>query len=196
MNNPHCKSLQCTKSYYTINTHVDISIHKIVLLATRNLAKVLQKKAEIPVSGQTNSQIFFENATGNLVHLLNVCHPGRFSLSFPHSARFHGSVCPSNLGEYSLVRLLFFQNLHWVFGYGLQCWGPEETFWQHFGFRKLRFLLHNQFCRFLNFKNLSTPVLALFQGAFSQNFGNFKSCGISLFHKLLTIEKFPNFYFQ
>ena len=73
-----------------------------------------------------DSLIFFENATGNLVHLLNVCHPGRFSLSFPHSARFHGSVCPSNLGEYSLVRLLFFQNLHWVFGYGLQCLGPEE----------------------------------------------------------------------
>ena len=42
------------------------------------------------------------------------------------SARFHGFVCPSNLGEYSLVRLLFFQNLHWVFGYGLQCLGPEE----------------------------------------------------------------------
>ena len=42
------------------------------------------------------------------------------------STRFHGFVCPSNLGEYSLVRLLFFQNLHWVFGYGLQCLGPEE----------------------------------------------------------------------
>ena len=52
------------------------------------------------------------------------------------------------------------------------------------------------FCRFSNFKNLSTPVLALFQGAFSQNVGNFKSCDISLFHKLPTIEKFHNFYFQ
>ena len=35
-------------------------------------------------------------------------------------------VCPCDLGECSLVRLLFFQNLHWVFGYGLQCLGLEE----------------------------------------------------------------------
>ena len=79
-------------------------------------------------------------------------------------------VCPSNLGECSLVRLLFFQNLHWVFGYGLQCLGPEE-------------LSGISFADFQHFKNLSTPVLALFQGAFSQNFGNFKSCDISLFFK-------------
>ena len=89
-------------------------------------AKVLQKKAEYPVFEQTQPRFFFKNPTGNLVHLLNVCHPGRFSLSFSSSARFHGFVCPSNLGECSLVRLLFFQNLHWVFGYGLQCLGPEE----------------------------------------------------------------------
>ena len=117
-----------------------------VLLATRYLAKVLQKKAEYRFLRQTTAKIFFENATGNLVHLLNVCHLGRFSLSFPHSTRFHGIVCPSNLGEYSLVRLLFFQNLHWVFWVWIAMFlGTRRYFWQHSCFRKLQFLLYNQF---------------------------------------------------
>ena len=105
-------------------------------------------------------------------------------------------VCPSNLGECSLVRLLFFQNLHWVFGYGLQCLGPEELSGNILVSENCDFFYTISFADFQHFKNLSTPVLALSQGAFSQNFGNFKSCDISLFFKLLTIEKFPNFYFQ
>ena len=75
-------------------------------------------------------------------------------------------VCPSNLGECSLVRLLFFQNLHWVFGYGLRCLGPEELSGNILVSENCDFFYTISFCRFSNFKNLSSPELALFQGVF------------------------------
>ena len=80
-----------------------------------------------PVFRDRQNHIFFKNANRGLIHLLNVCHPGRSACRLLIISRgIAAFVCPSNLGEYSLVRLLFFQNLHWVFGYGLQCLGPEE----------------------------------------------------------------------
>ena len=97
----------------------------LLLLATRNLAKVLQEESRFPVFKQTQPRFYIVNPTGTHVHLLNVCHSGRSALSFPLPSS-SAMVCPSNLGECSLVRLLFFQNLHWVFEYGLPCLGPEE----------------------------------------------------------------------
>ena len=79
-------------------------------------------------------------------------------------------VCPSNLGECSLVRLLFFQNLHWVFGYGLQCLGLEELSSNILVSETCDFFYTISFCRFSNFKNLSSPELALFQGVFPKSF--------------------------
>ena len=136
------------------------------LLATRNLAKVLQKKAENRISG-TDKTIFFKNANRGLFHLLNVCHPGRSACRLLIISRGIATfVCPSNLGEYSLVHLLFFQNLHWVFGYGLQCLGPEDISGNILASESYNFFYTISFCRFLNFKNLSSPELALFQGVF------------------------------
>ena len=95
------------------------------LLATRNLAKVLQKKAEYPVFGQTQPN-FLRKCNRESCSSVERLSSGSVQPVVSSSARFHGFVCPSNLGEYSLVRLLFFQNLHLVFGYGLQCLGPGE----------------------------------------------------------------------
>ena len=103
-------------------------------------------------------------------------------------------VCPSNLGEYSLVRLLFFQNLHWVFGYGLQCLGLEELSSNILVSETCDFFYTISFCRFSNFKNLSSPELALFQGVFRNIL--FRIVVPEVFAKLLTIEKFQNFYLQ
>ena len=38
---------------------------------TRNRAQGTPEESRFPVSGQTTAKMFFENATGNLVHLLN-----------------------------------------------------------------------------------------------------------------------------
>ena len=103
-------------------------------------------------------------------------------------------VCPSNLGECSLVRLLFFQNLHWVFGYGLQCLGLEELSSNILVSETCDFFYTISFCRFSNFKNLSSPELALFQGVFRNIL--FRIVVPEVFAKLLTIEKFQNFYLQ
>ena len=51
----------------------------------------------------------------------------------------------------------------WVW---IAMFGTRRIFWQHSCFRNLWFLQYNQFCRFSNFKNLSSPELALYQGAF------------------------------
>ena len=103
-------------------------------------------------------------------------------------------VCPSNLGECSLVRLLFFQNLHWVFGYGLQCLGLEELSSNILVSETCDFFYTISFCRFSNLKNLSSPELALFQGVFRNIL--FRIVVPEVFAKLLTIEKFQNFYLQ
>ena len=105
-------------------------------------------------------------------------------------------LCPSNLGEYSLVRLLFFQNLHWVFGYGLQCLGPEDISGNILVSENYNFFYCNQFCRFLNFKNLSSPELALFQGAFSQNFGILSRVTSVYFINFLQLRIFETFTFS
>ena len=55
----------------------------MALLATRNLAKVLQEESQFPVFKQTQPRFYIVNPTGTHVHLLNVCHSGRSALSFP-----------------------------------------------------------------------------------------------------------------
>ena len=98
----------------------------MILLDSRNLARILQEDSQIPVILNRRSKVYIVNPTvdtGSSVERLSFG-----SVSF---CRFlcrvaSAMVCPSNLGECSLVRLLFFQNLHWVFGYGLQCLGLEE----------------------------------------------------------------------
>ena len=104
-------------------------------------------------------------------------------------------VCPSNLGEYSLVRLLFFQNLHWVFGYGLQCLGLEEFSSNILVSETCDFFYTISFCRFSNFKNLSSPELALMQGAFSQNFGILSRHKFKLLN-FLQLRNFKTFTFS
>ena len=74
--------------------------------------------------------------------------------------------------------------------------GTRRYFCKHSCFRKLQFLLLHQFCQFSNFKNLSSPKLALFQWAFSQKFWDFKLCDKSLLSKLFTFEVFETFTFS
>ena len=142
-----------------------------------------------------DSQIFFENATGNLVHLLNVCHPGRFSLSFPHPRGFtalfvtvisvstHLSVCCS------------FRTFIGFLGMDCNVW-DQKNFLATFLFQKIAISSTQSVLPVFKLKKSEYPRTRLVPRGVSQNFGNFKSCDISLFHKLLTIEKFPNFYFQ
>ena len=44
---------------------------------TRNQAQSTPEESRIPVSGTDDSHIFFKNATGNLVHLLNGWQTGK-----------------------------------------------------------------------------------------------------------------------
>ena len=121
----------------------------------------------IPVIPGRQNQIFLKSPSRELVHLLNVCHPGRSACRLLIISRgFAAFVCPSNLCEYSLVLLLFFQNLHWVFGYGLQCFGTRRYFWQHSCFRKLQFLLHNQFLPIFKLKKSEFPRTRLVSRGF------------------------------
>ena len=74
--------------------------------------------------------------------------------------------------------------------------GTRRYFWQHSCFRKLQFLLLHQFCRFLNFKNLSSPELALFQGAYSQNLGILSHVTSVYFINFLQLKIFETFTFS
>ena len=132
--------------------------------------------------GQTKPH-FLQKCKQGTLHLLNVCHPGRSACRLLIISRgIAAFVCPSNLSEYSLVRLLFFRNLHWVFWVWIAMFGTRRTFWQHSCFRKLRFVLHNQFCRFFKLKQIWVPPYSpCSKGPFIKIFGNFKSCDISFF---------------
>ncbi len=103
-------------------------------------------------------------------------------------------VCPCDLGECSLVCWLFFQNLPGIVGYGLQCLGLEEFSSNILVSETCDFFYTISFCRFSNFKNLSSPELALFQGVFRNIL--FRIVVPEVLAKLLTIEKFQNFYLQ
>ena len=93
----------------------------------RYLAKVHHKGSGNWFLRQTSTVIFLQNWNRNLVHLLNICQSGWSAIVILLSHRLRGICCPSDLGEYSLVRCCSLQNLHGVFGYGLQCFmGPED----------------------------------------------------------------------
>ena len=96
------------------------------------------KKAENRFSGTDISHIFLKNANREHIHLLNVCRPGRSACRLLIFARFsRHCLCPSDLGECSLVFCCSLQNLHWVFGHGLQCFWDQKIFLETFLFRKV-----------------------------------------------------------
>ena len=74
--------------------------------------------------------------------------------------------------------------------------GPEDFSGNILVSESYNFFYCISFCQFSNFKNLSSPELALFQGAFSQNFG-ILSCVTKVFlPKLFTFEVFETFTFS
>ena len=92
----------------------------------RTLPRYSMKKRKTGYSEQTNPH-FLQKCKQGTCSSVERLSSRAVSLSSPHFREVSRHLlCPSNLGEYSLVHLLFFQNLHWVFGYGLQCLGPED----------------------------------------------------------------------
>ena len=95
----------------------------------RYLAKVHHKGSGNWFPRQTNAEIFLQNWNRNLVNLLNVCQLGRSAVIVLLSHRSMRHF----LSQCSLGQCCSLQNLHGVFGYGLQCfWDQKELFWEHF----------------------------------------------------------------
>ena len=135
-------------------------------LATRNLARVLPRRK--PKTGfRSRRQIDFtwKMATGRGF----ICWTSVIRVGQPCVVPLP-SWLGVGLSQWSRWVVtspsLFFQNLRWVGGYGLQCLGPEEFSGNIRVSETCDFFNTISFCRFSNFKNLSSPELALFQGVF------------------------------